>query len=402
MSNKLLFFTISFPYDSLEQSFIQNELKYLEQKFDQIVIVPSRIQGEKFELSSSIVVDESLAHKLKSASFNLKLKTLFSTSFLRELFRIKFRPSKIKRAISARIEGLNTREWLSHFFQTEDASEFLIYTFWHNSSTLGAIYLKHELPHLKVVSRCHNFDLYGNEENDYYVPFQKDIVETLNYIYPVSGDGENYLKSKFPKAKCKAALMGVPAAKNLNSGSTDGIFRLVSCSYLIPRKRVDLILMGLVEYSKNHSEQRIAWSHIGDGPEFEKLIQLSKDIPLNLKIDFKGNLPNKEVLEFYEKFPVDLFVNVSTKEGTPVSIMEGISFGIPVMASAFGGNREVVEKGAGILLGENPTKEEIASAIRTLLNSNQKQLREQAFETWKNYYNSDDNYNHFVNTIKSL
>jgi colanic acid/amylovoran biosynthesis glycosyltransferase len=402
MTHKLLFFTISFPYGSLEQSFIKNELTYLEQKFDQIIVVPSRIQGEKFEVAPTIILDESLAQKLKSATFYLKLKTLFSKSFLQEVIRIKLKPSKIKRAISARIEALNTVDWLVDFFNKHDINDYLIYTFWHNSTTLGAIYLKHQFPNVKVVSRCHNFDLYGNEENDYYVPFQKDIVESLDCLYPVSKDGENYIKTKFPLANCKASLMGVPAAKTINKASTDGIFRIVSCSYLIPRKRVDLILKGVIEYTNHHPEQKIVWTHIGDGPDMEKLLQFSNAIPPNLKINFKGSLPNYEVLKYYEDFPVDLFVNVSTKEGTPVSIMEAISFGIPVMASAFGGNKEIIEKGAGVLLSENPTSLEINDSLSKLIRSDVVRLRNDAKMVWETFYNANKNYTLFSEELKNI
>jgi colanic acid/amylovoran biosynthesis glycosyltransferase len=402
MPNKLLFFTISFPYGSLEQSFIKNELNYLEQGFDEIIIVPSRIEGIPFEISKTIKVDESLSQKLKSATFYLKLRTLFSKSFLREIGRIKFKPIKIKRAISARIEALNTHDWLIDFFNQHDMNDYLIYTFWHNSTTQGAIYLKHQYPNVKVVSRCHNFDLYGNEENDYYVPFQKDIVESLDGLYPVSKDGENYIKTKFPLANCKASLMGVPAAKTVNKASTDGVFRIASCSYLIPRKRVDLILKGAMEYTNHHPEQKIEWTHIGDGPEMEKLLQLSNTIPPNLKINFKGSLPNHEVLKYYEDFPVDLFINVSTKEGTPVSIMEAISFGIPVMASAFGGNKEIIEKGAGVLLSENPTITDIRDSLSKLMKSDQVRLRSDAKMVWETFYNANKNYTLFSEELKNI
>ncbi|MBM3430429.1 MAG: glycosyltransferase [Bacteroidetes bacterium] len=402
MSRKLLFFTISFPHGSLEQSFIRNELKYLKEKFDQVIIVPSRINDEKHEFPSSLKVDESLANELGSVSYLLKIRTLISISFISELFRIKFNPSKIKRAVAARLEALITKEWLTNFFKTENANEFLIYTFWHNSSTLGAIYFKQDFRNIKVVSRCHNFDLYGNDENDYYVPFQKEIVESLDGLYPVSKDGENYIKSKFPLANCKASLMGVPAAKVDNKASNDGVYRIASCSYLIPRKRVELILKGAIEFATHYPNQKIEWTHIGDGPEIGKLLQLSNTIPTNLKIYLKGCLPNHEVLKYYENFPVDLFVNVSTKEGTPVSIMEAISFSIPVMASAFGGNKEIIEKGAGVLLPENPTTTDISNSLTKLIKSDQVRLRSNAKKVWEDFYNCEKNYSNFCIDLFSL
>ena len=106
-------------------------------------------------------------------------------------------------------------------------------------------------------------------------------------------------------------------------------------------------------------------------------------------------------MKYYENFPVDLFVNVSTKEGTPVSIMEAISFSIPVMASAFGGNKEIIEKGAGVLLPENPTTTDISNSLTKLIKSDQVRLRSNAKKVWENFYNCEKNYSDFCNDLFS-
>ena len=46
----------------------------------------------------------------------------------------------------------------------------------------------------------------------------------------------------------------------------------------------------------------------------------------------------------------DLFVNMSLSEGIPVSIMEAISFGIPIIATNVGGNAEIVNDETGVLI----------------------------------------------------
>ena len=53
----------------------------------------------------------------------------------------------------------------------------------------------------------------------------------------------------------------------------------------------------------------------------------------NIKVDLMGNLPHEKVMSFYKDYAVNLFVNVSKSEGLPVSIMEAVSFGIPVRAT---------------------------------------------------------------------
>ena len=59
----------------------------------------------------------------------------------------------------------------------------------------------------------------------------------------------------------------------------------------------------------------------------------------------------------------DLFMNVSSSEWLPVSIMEAFSFVIPALVTAVGGNPEIVQEGAGILLDENPSINSITQNI---------------------------------------
>lgn len=55
----------------------------------------------------------------------------------------------------------------------------------------------------------------------------------------------------------------------------------------------------------------------------------------------------------YSEHPVDVFINLSTNEGVPVSIMEAISFDIPIVATDVGGTSEIVTDETGILVSSN-------------------------------------------------
>ena len=103
---------------------------------------------------------------------------------------------------------------------------------------------------------------------------------------------------------------------------------------------------------------------------------------------------------------MDLFINVSESEGIPVSIMEAMSSGIPVMATAVGGTPEILKhKVNGIELSENINVEEIAGNIFTFLQysmEEKQQFRQNAFKTWAENYNAEKNYESFVDTIFTL
>ena len=120
---------------------------------------------------------------------------------------------------------------------------------------------------------------------------------------------------------------------------------LVSCSELVPVKRVHLIIDIL-----RHIETPLRWVHFGDGRLMPELKTRVKELPDNINYELRGYVPNQGVLEFYQKNEVDLFVNVSESEGIPVSIMEAISFGIPILATDVGGVHEIVTDKTGVLV----------------------------------------------------
>ncbi|NCO54621.1 MAG: glycosyltransferase, partial [Bacteroidetes bacterium] len=66
---------------------------------------------------------------------------------------------------------------------------------------------------------------------------------------------------------------------------------------------------------------------------------------------------------------VDLFINVSESEGIPVSIMEALSAGIPVIATNVGGTNEIVNNDVGFLIDKEFEINTAVNIINNYLNS---------------------------------
>ncbi len=391
-----------FPYNKVkEQSFLVEELDALAGHFKEVHIVPQQIEGDKYQLDSRFKVDETLAQALTEIGFMDKAKTVLSVDFLQELVKIKFNRNKMRYAIAARLAALVTRKWIKSFVKNKE--NVVLYSFWMDFTTLAFAMTKDENQNVKAVSRCHNFDIYGNTDNDFYVPYQQKMVESMDGVYPDSFGGEEFLINKFPNSACKAAIMGVRKPLSENTGSTDGIVRILSCAYMIPRKRVGLFLDGLILVSQLRPELKIEWTHIGGGPDFDEVQERSKKLTGETKATFTGNMSTEELSHYYANTPIDLFVNTSTKEGTPVSIMEAISRSIPLMATAFGGNKEIVDLGAGVGLSPDPTPNEIADKLIELIDSGGlKRLKLESKKVWDDHYNSEKNYEEFCERIALL
>ena len=116
-----------------------------------------------------------------------------------------------------------------------------------------------------------------------------------------------------------------------------------------------------------------------------------------------GFLPNTNVKELLSQQSFDLFINASESEGVPVSIMEAMSYGIPVIAPNVGGISDIVNDSTGKLLSSNPSIKEIADAIQEIYySSSYSNYRENAFLMVKENYNADSNYINFIKKLSEI
>jgi glycosyltransferase involved in cell wall biosynthesis len=109
----------------------------------------------------------------------------------------------------------------------------------------------------------------------------------------------------------------------------------------------------------------------GDGPEREALEHLAQTLDLKQRIRFLGH--REDIPRLLAS--CDLFVLPSLYEGLPLSVLEAMAAGKPVIATAIGGTKEAVVHGeTGLLVPpENPV--ELAAAIRTVFSDQKLALR---------------------------
>ncbi len=101
----------------------------------------------------------------------------------------------------------------------------------------------------------------------------------------------------------------------------------------------------------------------GDGPDRPALLAEAERLGLNGSLELLGD--RGDIGELYRK--ADVFVLASRSEGMPMSVLEAMATGVPVVASAVGGVPEVVVTGETGLLVEPGDPEALAAAIRKLL-----------------------------------
>lgn len=405
----VLLFTHSFPYNfAQERSFLEQELGILQKQFDQVILVPKTVNGDLCEIPEGIQVDTTLAKRLGQISRRTKIQGLFSPLFQKEVMLHAGHPVKLRGALAKILAAFTTKNWLKEKYGSTSGS-VILYSFWMDSSAFGSLLGKKSIPNARVVARCHNYDIYGNADNRFYVPYFHYCYPRFDAVFPDSDQGAEFLLEKIPEIRLRKGIMGVADPGFINPGSSDGVFRIVSCAYLVERKRVDLFARSLLCFLEKHPTVKLEWFHIGEGPLFEVVQGIAKElISKGCQVHLLGNLSHEAMMEFYRTTPLDVFVNSSTHEGTPVSLMEAISCSIPLLVSDCGGNLIMAKKGGGWHFSVNDDEARIAEHLHEViveLTSNETKRaarKNSAREVWNTEYNSVQNYEYFCRELQSL
>lgn len=132
-------------------------------------------------------------------------------------------------------------------------------------------------------------------------------------------------------------------------------FFLTMAARFDKQKRQDILIRALAE--ANISEIKVCL--LGSGPSLEQCKKLAEDLGLKANIFFAGSVNN--VQKYYAQSAVGILI--SDYEGLPVSLVEAIAQGLPIIASNVGGNNELINHN-GYLVENDPR--DIASKIKIL------------------------------------
>ncbi len=411
----LLLFTASYPYDiGAEQTFIDLEVRYLRKKFQRVVLVPRKCGGNLLSLPDGVEVETSYATLFAgSPLFSMLSRVIFSSSLYQEIVSLPWLllyPAALRRLLAFLVGAFLTRNWIEKWilYNQVDPANCLCYTYWFDQAAYGLGLAKQTYPSLKLVSRVHGYDLY--EEYYYHPPYwprRRATLSLLDRLFPDSQAGFHYLNSRYPEFSSiyELALLGVQDPGFQTRVSTDGIYRIVSCSMLEPVKRVELLLEGIANAARGRPEQRFEWRHFGNGDRRLELQNRANEIfPPNAKGFLSGYSTKEDLMRFYEENPVDVFVNVSATEGTPVAVMEAISCGIPVIATAVGGNAEIVSEKNGLLIDADPSADQIGNTLLAFLDDHSLALskRQGSRKVWQESYHADVNFRAFAERLKAI
>lgn len=392
---KVFLFTNNYPYANSE-TFLENEIKFLSNSFDQIIIIPLEKKGERRPVPQNTQVWDSILSFDMKNKFRLLLNGIFCFSPLgpvfNEFIRSKVYLSKAKIwkffTYSLLFRAIQSNKSLSQKIRKEILPEDILYFYWGDKSVML-------LPHIKrfciskTFVRFHGSDLYENIGSGL-IPFRRYILNYIDAGLFISNNGKKYFIDNYGDKLVPQLIvsrLGVPSL-GINPIDKENYFHIVSCSNMVPLKRLTLIISAL-----QLLEEKVCWTHIGAGPEMKLVLERSRRLPGNIKVVLTGAMSNKDVVDFYMNNHIDLFVNVSETEGVPVSIMEALSCGIPILATDVGGTSEIVDNMVGRLVDKNISDADLAEGILFFYNNHDLDTyRQNAIERWRELCDAERNY----------
>lgn len=129
--------------------------------------------------------------------------------------------------------------------------------------------------------------------------------------------------------------------------STNHTYRLV-CTGTVCERKGQYIIVEAMHRMDPDVLKNTHLTIIGTGPDYSRLVNLSSTYGLQEHITFLGNVPNSEVHELLCK--ENIYVLMSNNEGLPISILEAMRAGLPVISTHVAGIPEEVDDRNGILI----------------------------------------------------
>ena len=411
--HNILLVTEGFPFEECERGFLETEFNKLQQNFSVCVLANNTTGKIRHSFPAQIPVYRYDLGKVDMFQLPLQLRYAEVRREIASCWNVLSVIKSAKRI--ARILAYSQRadriyQQMHEILQKRNIDA--IYTYWCTQTTVAAVRLKKKYPYLKVITRFHGFDLYKERMPDNCQPLRPFIAQNADLLVFACQKGKKYFQRHWPgewEQRSIVSYLGTKPMKKISRQDKNKLV-VVSCSNLIPLKRVDLIIEALALLP---DEMAVEWHHLGDGPERCKLEKIAKE-KLETKNHFAwkfwGAVPHDQIEQIYLEIRPDLFITASTTEGLPVSIQEALAMGITAIGTNVGGVSELIHNGKnGYLLPCDLSAYQLCEQVLRFAKLPQKDklaFSNEAFIIWKEKFYAEQTASTFVErlerTLKSV
>ena len=166
---------------------------------------------------------------------------------------------------------------------------------------------------------------------------EKFFVNQFTVVWVISNFRKNNVQGMVaaPKIWIQRNFHDLPILEHQSSSRFKPPVVFVTSARLIPHKRIDVLIktVGKLTY-----ESRLVV--IGEGPELENLISLTKELKLENRIHFLGKISTELLFQIFSYSTA--YLSWSAEEGAPNAFIEAWNFGLPIFTANVGGIPEMI------------------------------------------------------------
>lgn len=232
---------------------------------------------------------------------------------------------------------------------------------------LVVFYVAKKIHHRKVIYHLHSsdYDQFYSRSNGFSKKLIRYLIREADLVICLSPSWEKYYREQFsPK---QIVIVNNPVDDTIEKATLDasGAIRFLFLGRIGVRKGIFDILEVLAKH-KDRFAGRIHLSVGGDG-EVDKFKQLVTQHGLEDMVEYVGWVDaghKKELL-----LNSHVYILPSYSEGLPISVLEAMSYGLPILSTPVGGIPEVVRNEVNGLLVEPGNLDQLAAAMLDLIDN---------------------------------
>ena len=244
-----------------------------------------------------------------------------------------------------------------------------------------------------------SFDEFQDKNYGFSISLQKKVrsfsIKKSDIVVTPSQHLKNFILNLGFKNKIEIINNGVFIPEENTNIFTNDQINITIVSRLVSHKNIKKIIRAISDLN----DPLIYLNIIGDGPELNQLQKISLESNNKDNIIFHGKLNRDDINHIFLKS--DIYIQASNYEGLPHSLLEAMSYGIPVLCTPVGECKEILgNEDRGYILDLPVSKNNITSKISEIIG--EKNIANKKGERGKDFINEKYNLTNSFNLYKNL
>ena len=244
-----------------------------------------------------------------------------------------------------------------------------------------------------------SFDEFQVKNYGFSISLQKKVrsfsIKKSDIVVTPSKHLKNFILNLGFKNKIEIINNGVFIPEENTNIFTNDQINITIVSRLVSHKNIKKIIKAISDLN----DPLIYLNIIGDGPELNQLQKISLESNNKDNIIFHGKLNRDDINHIFLKS--DIYIQASNYEGLPHSLLEAMSYGIPVLCTPVGECKEILgNEDRGYILDLPVSKNNIKSKIIEI--TGEKNIANKKGERGKDFINENYNLTNSFNLYKNL